>query len=313
MTEDLVTEYIAWCVNVRKNRSRGLAVKLGIVYAALRNYPPIKGMDLKWIALLKSGLPQDPEELIRAAKEAKWVSYDDLWQIPSKIRRELARNTTNNWRAALLCQEALLISWLLMLPWRQRNVRQMKLGRFENGGNLCKCRVPASSTIAKPAWVQEALRAYPQGEFWQFHFRSEETKTRHTVLAFVPNQLICLLEEFLEHHRPHLIRGNDPGTLFINRKGKPFDSMGVENLVGQVTLRHSGRRVNPHLFRDIFALKWLEDHPEDYLTLAKILWHRSVTTTIRYYGQKFDESHGARSVDQWLERRALHAQDGRQQ
>lgn len=208
-------------------------------------------------------------------------------------------------RQALIYQEMLIISWFLMLPWRQRNVRQMKLGSFEEGGNLWKTRVPALATIAKSGRVEEALRANPQAEFWQFYFRSEETKTHHTVHAFLPKQLVPLVEEFLEHYRPYLIRERDPGTLFITRRGTPFTEDAIRNLVGQITLRYTGRRVNPHLLRDIFAVKWLEDHPEDYLTLSKILWHQDVNTTIRIYGRNFDESHGARRVEQWLEQRGL--------
>src|SRR5579859_7910492 len=68
-------------------------------------------------------------------------------------------------------------------------------------------------------------------------------------------------------------------------------------------MRYTGRRVNPHLLRDIFAVKWLEDHPEDYLTLSKILWHRNIQTTLQIYGAGFDESHGARRVDDWREQR----------
>jgi hypothetical protein len=57
------------------------------------------------------------------------------------------------------------------------------------------------------------------------------------------------------------------------------------------------------LVRDILAFKWLEDHPEDYLTLSKDLWHRSIETTLEIYGCKFDESHGLRRVEKWLDSR----------
>jgi integrase len=76
-------------------------------------------------------------------------------------------------------------------------------------------------------------------------------------------------------------------------------------LRGRLTARYAGRRVTPHLFRDIFAVKYLEDRPEDYLTLSKVLWHSNVQTTLGVYGAKFDESHGARRVDEWLDQRML--------
>jgi integrase len=58
-----------------------------------------------------------------------------------------------------------------------------------------------------------------------------------------------------------------------------------------------------HLFRDIFAVKWLEQNPEDYLTLSKLLWHRNIRTTLRIYGRNFDESYGVRRAEEWLEKR----------
>jgi hypothetical protein len=67
-----------------------------------------------------------------------------------------------------------------------------------------------------------------------------------------------------------------------------------------ITFRYVERAVNPHLVRDIFAYKWLEDHPDDYLTLMKILWHRNINTTINKYGRNFNESNAACRVDEWL-------------
>ena len=57
-----------------------------------------------------------------------------------------------------------------------------------------------------------------------------------------------------------------------------------------MTAHYAGRRATPHLFRDIFAVKYLEERPEDYLTLSKILWHRNIQNTLRIYGARFDES-----------------------
>lgn len=304
LNKELFIEYIAWCLNMRRNRSRGLAVMLGKMFAALRSYPPLHETDLKWIPQLISDLPEESEELSRAVKQRKWVPYDELCQVPLAIRKELAEGAQmTEWRAALKFQSLLLITWFLTLPWRQRNVRECKVLPVEQGGNLFKARIPPLATIAKPAWVVESLKTNPKAEFWQIHFRSEETKTGNIVHTFLPKQLIPLVEDFLAHHRPQLLRGEGPDTLFVNAQGRPYTQDTTNNLVGQINLRYAGRRVNPHLMRDIFAVKWLEDYPEDYLTLSKILWHRDVNTTIRIYGRNFDESHGVRRVEQWLDER----------
>lgn len=135
--------------------------------------------------------------------------------------------------------------------------------------------------------------------FWQFHFREGETKTGE-VGGILPRRLIPLLEEYLREHRPHLVAKPDPGFLFLNRDGLALSYQILTYHVGEIVLKHAGRRMNPHLFRDAFAYAWLEAHPEDYLTLSKCLWHASVKYTLEVYGANFDESNGARSIDDWL-------------
>lgn len=119
----------------------------------------------------------------------------------------------------------------------------------------------------------------------------------------VPRRLVPLLEEYLEHHRPLLLRGTDYGFLFVNRRGGPLTQRQVTILVSNLTMRYKHRRVTPHLFRDIFAYWWLEHHPEDFLTLSKVLWHSDIKTTLRTYGGRFDESHGLRRVEEWMDDR----------
>ena len=77
----------------------------------------------------------------------------------------------------------------------------------------------------------------------------------------------------------------------------------VYDLVTRLTSRHGGRSVNPHLFRDIVAFAWLKEHPRDYLTLSKMLWHSNVNTTIETYGSRFNESSGVCAMESWLEQR----------
>ena len=158
-------------------------------------------------------------------------------------------------------------------------------------------------TIARPKWVEEVLRTDPRRRFWQFRFSADETKNGHQVQAILPKQLIGLLEDYLDRHRSVLLNEHDPGMLFLNDCGHKYCEAGMTSRIGRLTAHYAGRRVTPHLFRDIFAVKYLEERPEDYLTLSKILWHRNIQTTLRIYGARFDESHGARRAEEWLESR----------
>jgi len=138
----------------------------------------------------------------------------------------------------------------------------------------------------------------------RFLFRTLETKTGHLIHGILPRQIAVPLEEYLKNFRPILVSGADPGTVFLTENGQPFTRPVLGYHVQNATFRYFGRRVNPHLFRDIFAVKFLEEHPENYLTLSKILWHRNVNTTIRLYGRNYDESHGARAAEDWLDQRS---------
>jgi integrase len=195
------------------------------------------------------------------------------------------------------------MQFITTLPWRTLNIRQCKLIPFSQGGNLYKEPIPASSRMKRSPCVEEAFRANPAERFWQFYFRDHETKTEYVARAFLPIQLVPPLEEYLSRYRPVLLGGRtDPGTLFFNRRGRPFDRKVILRIVGDITTKYAKVRVNPHLFRDIWAVKWLEDHPEDYLTVMKTLWHRKIDTSLKY-GAGFDESHAAVRVEEWLKKR----------
>ena len=80
----------------------------------------------------------------------------------------------------------------------------------------------------------------------------------------------------------------------------------IVDIVETLTLKYGGRRVTPHRFRDAFANCWLEENPEDYLTVSKILWHRHIETTLDHYASHIDESYGIKKAGEWIERRKKH-------
>ena len=300
-----LSEFANWAINHRKVSGRCVALWLGTI-RALRIYPPLKGADFDWVPDLVAQLPRDSEFKAQERKEVRWVAYDRLAEIPDRIREAYRKSVESDAESeALMLRDILLIRWLVTLPWRQRNIRECKLRAFADGGNLFKEQIPPNSTIARPAWVSEALRANPQERFWQFRFRPQETKNGKSVHAVLPRQLIEPLETYVNRARSTLVVTDHHYRLFVNDHGRPFDPTRLEILVENLTLSYVNRRVNPHLFRDIFAVKWLEDHPEDYLTLSKVLWHSNIQTTLRIYGHNFDESHGARRVEEWLELREI--------
>ena len=118
--------------------------------------------------------------------------------------------------------------------------------------------------------------------------------------SFLPFDLVGILEEYLETSRKTLVsQGSDSVTLFVDDRGMAMNLEQLRDRVRSLAATHAGAPTTPHLFRDIVAYEWLLTHPEDYLTLSKILWHRNVNTTLKKYARRFDESTGCARMDDW--------------
>ena len=297
----LLTDYVSWCLNERAVLGETLRNHLGKLDLALRQHPSYASLDLSWFRPLLESLPARREADRRMRKEKKYLDYSVIETIPDKIRADrISAGEGCSQQTAWLAMEELLIKWLLGLAWRQRNIRECRIGGPHP--NVFKGKVPNNVAIDMPDWVRAEEQRNPGAVFWQMHFMPDETKTGKEVRAFIPRPLINPLEEYLMKFRPHLVQ-NSSALLFISRDGTPLTRGRVYNLVTRLTSRYGGRSVNPHLFRDIVAFAWLKAHPKDYLTLSKILWHANITVTIKTYGSQFDESSGVCAMEEWLEER----------
>ncbi|WP_348265282.1 hypothetical protein P8935_12215 [Telmatobacter sp. DSM 110680] len=298
----LVSDYVTWSLNERKKQGASFVTQIAAIQAAVSNHPAYKSLDWTWLKQIQEGIPCDSIEEVKKRKAQKYLDYSVVDKIPEKIRAIRGQNSkTSKLAAALLVLEELLIKWLLILPWRQRNIRECRIGG--PNPNLFKGKIPPFSLIDKPGWATEEEARNPDAEFWQFRFSKEETKTGVFVHALVPRPLIGRLQEYLTEYRPSILNGGECDTLFVSSVGTPMSAEYVGSLISDITLRYGGRRVTPHLFRDIVAFAWLKAHPKDYLTLSKMLWHKNVSTTINYYGSRFNEASGCVAMETWIEER----------
>lgn len=299
-----VVEFVEWSINQRGKSPHSLFAEVGRI-GGVRAFPGLDGQDFTWVPKLLAQLPGVSDSRVKENKDRKWVPHEVLVQIPRQICGDAATlpDLTEKGKA-LMAREALLMTLLTTLPWRQRNIREAKLMPFAEGGNISKEEIPHSSVLAKSKWVEDGLRLNPRQRFWQFYFRASETKIGRAVRGILPRQLLPWLEDYVDRHRSILIgQKPDPKTLFCGDRGHPLHRNDLIRIVGAQTMKYCGRRVNPHLFRDIFAVAWLASHPQDYLTLSKILWHSNINTTIRIYSRNYDESFGPVAVEQWLDQK----------
>jgi integrase len=295
--------FIEWCIMEREVKGQTLQRNLRLLDGVLRQHPRYEGLKLDWFKPLLDGIPTEPDSVLKKRKAEKTVEYAVIETIPAKIRAQRPSAAKRGPKQlALVVRNELMIRWLSVLPWRQRNIRECRIGGPIP--NLYKGPVPTVTTIDMPLWAAEDRQKNPNATFWQFHFTEEETKTDCAVDALVPHQLIEPLEEYLSQFRNDFVSVDDPGTLFLNEAGRQMSRNQVTRVVSENTLRHGGRRVTPHLFRDIVSLAWLKAHPKDYLTLSKLLWHANPNEVIKTYGSLFNESSGVRAMESWLEERA---------
>lgn len=300
---DIVGGFCEWCINVRKVSGRALQQNIRLLASAMRQHKKYKSLDMSWLKQMIDNIPLEDSGVLRERKAAKYLDHAVLRAIPAQIRAgRTAAQKLGNKHIAVLVRNELIISWFTVLPWRQRNLRDCRIGGSRP--NLFKAPLPSVTNMDIPGWAEEQRKKDPNTMFWQFRFSSEETKTKGPVRSLMPRQLIPLLEEFLSEFRAQLLGDNVTETLLLNERGKPMSMSQITAVVGGETLRHGGRRVTPHLFRDSLAFAWLKDNPKDYLTLSKMLWHSGPDQVITTYGSRFDESSGVCSVETWLDERA---------
>jgi hypothetical protein len=298
-SEEVVSAYIEWALNERGLTRNSLRI-LSMLYAAMRHHPKYRDQDYGWFSPLFDQIPEDDQSVAQERKAKKSVPYEDLCRIPAAIRAAQKKLSPDDPKSSRLFHDEFLITWLTTLPWRQRNLRDCRLGEPATS-NLFFAPLPNFIHVAKPKWVIEALSKNSSQAFWQIYFRPEETKMGQPVRGILPRRLIPLLEEYLADHRPRLVAEKDPGTLFVNDDGYANNYQTMTYRISEIVLKYCRRLMTPHLWRDAYSYAYLEVHPEDFLTLSKILWHRSIKYTLSIYGRNFDESNGIRRVDEWLD------------
>jgi integrase len=110
----------------------------------------------------------------------------------------------------------------------------------------------------------------------------DETKNAVAIEAEIPPRLAGQLDIYVKRYRPHLIGAPTP-WLFPGEAGarRPSGSFGQQ--ISDFVAREAGVVMTPHQFRHLAAKLYLDQHQDGCETVRRLLGHKSLETTMRYY------------------------------
>jgi integrase len=161
-------------------------------------------------------------------------------------------------KAAVMAQIAVAIGILIFAPVRL--------------GNLCGIRL--DENLTKPGGSDSPyLLSFP-------HY---DVKNRLDLDFPFDPELTSLIDEYIHDYRPILLRGSNESWLFPGEAGGHKDHKTFSEQITDRVETASGLRLTVHQFRHAAAAVWLKHHPGDYETVRRMLGHRNIQTTIRFY------------------------------
>jgi integrase len=111
---------------------------------------------------------------------------------------------------------------------------------------------------------------------------SDETKNGIPVEAELATRLVRLMHAYVQEFRPLLI-GTPTPWLFPGKKGARRPSGGFGQQLTSFVAKEAGVVMTPHQFRHLAAKLYLDRHPDGFETVRRLLGHKSIETTMRYY------------------------------
>jgi hypothetical protein len=177
---------------------------------------------------------------------------------------------------ALQHGRALTLRLLVRIPLRQRNIREMRLGR-----NLYR--------DAEGRWHLAF-----SGEELKVSRKSGRPNTFQLTLSEFCPELIPHLEAYLSHSRPRLPNAATDPHVFLTRTGRPHTAGTLYKELRWAVYRYSQQFFYPHLIRTIWATEFIAKTGD--VTTAAYMLNDRVETVLRRYQEirERDHQHKAR-------------------
>jgi site-specific recombinase XerD len=114
-------------------------------------------------------------------------------------------------------------------------------------------------------------------------FPNYDVKNRVDLNFKFDEPLTNLIDEYIHEFRPTLLRGSNVNWLFPGESGEPKNGLLFSKQITERIQKAVGLRITVHQFRHAAAAIYLKHHPGDYEAVRRVLGHRSLTTTIKFY------------------------------
>lgn len=118
---------------------------------------------------------------------------------------------------------------------------------------------------------------------YRLHFPDYDTKNRVDLDFTLTGQTAVLIEEFINVYRPFLGEGHKSDWLFPGENDKQRSPSHASAAIAVSVNREVGLRLTAHQFRHAAVAVIMKSRPGDYEFAARLLGHRNVETTKRYY------------------------------
>lgn len=133
--------------------------------------------------------------------------------------------------------------------------------------------------------IERHVTAHGGGRDRTYSIRIDAAEVKNGVpIEFKLNRENSLiLQTYLERFRHRLTHAPSTALFPRTQDGKPRLEAHLGQSISAEVARHTGLRVNPHLFRHIAAYLYLKKQPGDFETVRRILKHKYLQTTMTFY------------------------------
>jgi integrase/recombinase XerD len=172
-----------------------------------------------------------------------------------QARTEAEASGSVSSRSALSFRDGLMISILVFVCPRRRNIAGLTLGRS----------------------------VFRTGTVWHIRFEENETKNKRPSDVPLPPELAPYIETYLTRFRSVFRSSSEHCGVWASVKGTPLTGEAIYDAVCRRTQVEFGQSMNLHLFRDAAATALAVHIPEHARAAADLLGHSSFGPTQKHY------------------------------